>query len=83
MKVLLFAVALALLVAPAEAASKKRHSKSYRTYSAPLQIACTQYGCMQVPRGCQRAPGRTPDGSPSGFDVIVCDGGAYTLYGRR
>jgi hypothetical protein len=83
MKVLLFAAALALLAVPAEAASKKRQSKSYGTYSAPLQIACTQYGCMPVPRGCQRAPHRTSDGSPSGFDVIVCDGGAYTLYGRR
>ena len=81
MKILLFAAALALLAVPAEAA-KKRHPKG-SGYSAQPQIACTQYGCMPVPQGCRRAPGRTLDGAPSGFDVIVCNGGAYTLYGRR
>jgi hypothetical protein len=27
--------------------------------------------------------GYTSDGTPTGFDVAVCGGGAYTLYGNR
>jgi hypothetical protein len=45
------------------------------------QIACTQFGCMNVPRGCASRPGRTWDDMPSGFDVIVCRGGV-SLYGN-
>jgi hypothetical protein len=39
------------------------------------QIACTVSGCVTMPRGCVRVPGRSPDGSPSGFDRIVCPPG--------
>jgi hypothetical protein len=35
-------------------------------------IACTQAGCVPVPPGCFRVAGRTSEGSPSGFDKIVC-----------
>jgi hypothetical protein len=39
------------------------------------QIACTVSGCVPVPRGCGQVPGRTIDGSPSGFDLILCPPG--------
>jgi hypothetical protein len=76
MKALALAFTLALVALPAHAANK--HKRAYQA-----QIACTQFGCMQVPRGCYRESGRTADGDPSGFDVITCGGGAYTMYGNR
>jgi hypothetical protein len=82
MKVLMFVAALALLAAPAEAASKKKsrhHHQGHNAYGA--QIACTPAGCLRVPRGCHPAPGRTFDGDPSGFDVMVCGRGSYSMYG--
>ena len=39
------------------------------------QIACTVSGCVTIPGGCHRVPGRSSDGSPSGFDRIVCPPG--------
>jgi hypothetical protein len=81
------AAALAVLALPsiAEAASKKRHHHSRAGMQAYArsqpQIACTQFGCMNVPRGCASRPGRTWDDMPSGFDVIVCRGGV-SLYGN-
>ena len=78
--VLALAAAIAVASIPAEAAPRKH---SPRSYAPQAQIACTQYGCMPVPPGCYREAGRTGDDSPSGFDVITCGGGAYTLYGRR
>ena len=81
-----FVAALAVLTLPgaAGAASKKRqHSKAGMAAYARSQpqIACTQFGCMNVPRGCMSRPGRTWDDMPSGFDVIVCRGGV-SLYGN-
>jgi hypothetical protein len=75
------AVVLALALMPAIAASThhKRHSKA--AAAAQPQIACTVVGCMPVPRGCQPEMGYTPDGTPTGFDVVVCPN--YTLYGRN
>lgn len=82
MKVVMFVAALALIAFPAEAASKKqRHHRGHNSYGA--QIACTQFGCVPVRRGCYPAPGKTWDGDPSGFDVMVCGGGSYTMYGNR
>ena len=74
------AVVLALALMPASAASThhKRHSKGA---AAQPQIACTVVGCMPVPRGCHPEMGYTPDGTPTGFDVVVCPN--YTLYGRN
>jgi hypothetical protein len=78
------AVVSALACLPAEAASKhKRHHAADRAYAAQPQIACTVVGCAPVPRGCHPEMGYTPDGTPTGFDVAVCGGGAYTLYGYR
>jgi hypothetical protein len=81
MKVLVLVAALALIALPAEAASKKqRYHKGHAAYGA--QIACTEVGCLPVPHGCHPAPGRTFDGDPSGFDVMVCGRGSYSMYGR-
>jgi hypothetical protein len=82
------AIALsALACVPAGAASRHhRHhvsSAASRAYAAQPQIACTVVGCNPVPRGCHPEMGYTPDGTPTGFDVAVCGGGAYTLYGNR
>ena len=77
--VLVTAVVLALELMPARAASThhKRHSKG--AAAVQPQIACI--GCMPVPRGCHPEMGYTPDGTPTGFDVVVCPN--YTLYGRN
>jgi hypothetical protein len=84
MKLIIFAVALTLAALPAEAARKKQRShKGYDSYAAQPRIACTPAGCMPTPRGCYPAPGRTFDGDPSGFDVMVCGRGSYTMYGHR
>jgi hypothetical protein len=84
MRFVLVAVALALIALPAEAASKKQTSrKGHSGYAAQPQIACTPAGCIPVRRGCYPAPGKTLDGGPSGFDVMVCGGGSYTMYGHR
>src|SRR5262245_5534184 len=76
--VLVTAVVLALELMPASAASTrhKRHSKG--AAAVQPQIACTVVGCMPVPRGCHPEMGYTPDGTPTGFDVVVCPN--YTLY---
>jgi len=79
------AAALAVIALPtvADAASNKRdHRAGYGAYArSPAQIACTQYGCIPVPRGCRREAGRTGSDMPSGFDVITCPTG--TMYGNR
>ena len=77
-KVLLLVAALAALVA-AHAASGAGHRQQAAS-QAPPQIACTKYGCIPVQPGCHPAPGKTWDGLPSGYDVMVCPGG--TLYGH-
>jgi hypothetical protein len=81
MKIILIAAILGFVVQPAEAAKNK--SKRYQAYAAQPRIACTPAGCIPVQRGCYPAPGRTFDGDPSGFDVMVCGGGSYTMYGHR
>jgi hypothetical protein len=85
MKALALVLAVLLVPAVAEAATKhQRHkhlSKSARS-SYAAQIACTQYGCIPVPRGCFREAGRTWGDMPSGFDVVTCPG-AGTMYGNR
>ena len=70
----------------ANAAAKHRHHGHHRAgydahARAPGQIACTQYGCIPVQRGCVPRAGRTMSGLPTGFDVVVCPGGV-TYYGN-
>lgn len=78
------ALTFALLVVPAVAqAAASKHDRHARRAAQPAQteIACSVVGCMPVPRGCHPATGRTPDGTPTGFDIADC--GSYTLYGLR
>jgi hypothetical protein len=75
------AAVLAIALIPASAAPK--HHKHHTQASVPVQrqIACTVVGCLPVPRGCRPEMGYTPDGIPTGFDVMVCPN--YTLYGNH
>lgn len=91
MKRFLSAVAIcaAALVAvlPAQAAAKRHpHHRSVsqpapHAYAARPQMACTITGCIPVPLGCHAEMGRSPNGTPTSFDVVVC--GNSTLYGIR
>ena len=56
------------------AAKRKKRSRGYHAYgTGGRQIACTQFGCNPIPRGCQVVPGRNPfTWNPSGFDEVVC-----------
>jgi hypothetical protein len=79
----LLIAALAVCATAAEAKTRKHsvHRPGYGAYAAQPQIACTQFGCLPVPRGCRPATGRTWSGLPTDFDVIACPG--YTMYGTR
>ena len=69
---------LAALLVPAVAqAAPKHHPKA--AASQP-QIACTDVGCLPVPRGCAPTGGKNLNGTPTGFDVMVCPDG--TRYGH-
>jgi hypothetical protein len=81
MKTFSIAAAVVLLALPASAATKHHRHFSHSARGAQPQIACTVVGCMPVPRGCHPEMGSTPDGTPTGFDVVAC--GNYTLYGNR
>jgi hypothetical protein len=86
MKTIAFAAALAVLALPAAANAATRHRvhhhAGYGAYArVQPQIACTQFGCLPVHRGCYPTGGRTLSGDPTGFDVEVCPTG--TLYGNR
>ena len=81
------ALALAVLVVPVAAQATAKHPRHHPmsqaargSYAGQPQIACTQVGCLPVPRGCYPRGGRTFSGAPSGFDVMVCPGG--TMYGH-
>lgn len=64
------AIILAALLAatPAWAAKKKK----VRHPAPAAHIACTIYGCHPTPPGCYPQMGYTPDGYPTGFDIVVC-----------
>jgi len=72
-------LALALRSASAAPPHHKRHTKA--ATAAQTQIACTVVGCIPVQRSCHPEMGYTPDGTPTGFDVVVCPN--YTLYGNH
>jgi hypothetical protein len=74
---LLFLVApLALAVAaPTVAFAAKKHRREAG------QIACTIVGCIHIPPECHPEMGYTNDGTPTGFDIVVCPGAA-PLYGN-
>lgn len=56
------------------AAKRKKRVRGYPAYGrSQQQIACTQFGCNPIPRGCRVVPGRNPfTWNPSGFDEVVC-----------
>ena len=51
-------------------AAKRKVKQRRARYRA--EIACTVAGCIPVPSGCHQVPGKTWDGEPTGFDVILC-----------
>jgi hypothetical protein len=53
-------------------AQRRKRSKARRTAAPATQIACTRFGCRPIPPGCRIVGERTWDGSPSGFDAVVC-----------
>ena len=71
--------------APAPAKHHRHHGyvsqPAAHAQAAQPEIACTKGGCIPVPPGCHAAMGRSPNGTPTSFDVAVC--GDYTLYGNR
>jgi hypothetical protein len=38
------------------------------------QIACTIVGCIRIPPKCHPEMGYTSDGTPTGFEIVVCPG---------
>ena len=38
------------------------------------QIACTIVGCIRIPPECHPEMGYTEDGTPTGFEIVVCPG---------
>jgi hypothetical protein len=79
MKTLLLVVAALAIPMSAQAATK-HHRVTHQTLASQPQIACTDVGCLPVPRGCHPTGGKTFDGLPTGFDVMVCPDG--TRYGH-
>lgn len=75
MKVMVTALAIPM---SAQGATHHHRAVDQAAASQP-QIACTDVGCLPVPRGCFPTGGKTMDGTPTGFDVMVCPGG--TRYG--
>lgn len=56
-------------------AAKKKRQRARGAYArGPSQghIACTQFGCHPIPRGCIPVEQRYWDGDPTGFDAVVC-----------
>jgi hypothetical protein len=81
------ALAIAVLVVPVAAQAATKHHRNHHVSqtargSYAAQIACTQYGCIPVQKGCYRESGRTHGDMPSGFDVVTCPGSG-TMYGNR
>ncbi|HYI27443.1 MAG TPA: hypothetical protein VD863_06280 [Bradyrhizobium sp.] len=52
----------------------KKRVRGHQAYGrSGQQIACTQFGCGPIPRGCRIETGRIPfTWEPSGFDDVVC-----------
>ena len=63
------ALAIAVLVVPVAAEAAPKHHRPHvsqaarGSYAAQPQIACTQVGCLPVPRGCYPRGGRTFSGA--------------------
>lgn len=74
-------IAAALFIPLSAQAATHHHSHTNRMPAYQPQIACTDVGCMPVPRGCYPTGGKSFSGLPTGYDVVVCSNG--TLYGHQ
>lgn len=82
MKSRLYVLSLALTfvlansaAAPANAqtsATEKKHSAHQPRPREPEYIACAKRGCQPTPPGCHPEIGFYPEGTPTGYNVIVC-----------
>jgi hypothetical protein len=76
-KVLLVALIFAMIITNAAAAGPAhRHRQKVQPEA---HIACTVLGCIPVPPSCGQTYGRTRNGTPTGYDVIVCPPGVWPL----
>lgn len=66
----IIAFAAALAVAAPALARHKTHRRQPQRQEG--QIACTVTGCQRIPPRCHPEMGYTPDGIPTGFDIVVC-----------
>lgn len=78
MKTLVMIVATLAIPMSAQAATRNHYASRQGRADQP-QIACTEVGCLPVPRGCFPTGGKTLGGLPTGYDVMVCPDG--TRYG--
>jgi len=84
LSVVITMVALAIGGWPSPAQPRETASLSAATKKSPVkrqvskkrqpahQVACTIYGCREIPGRCHPEQGYDWDGIPTGFDVIVC-----------
>ena len=59
--------------AQAQAEPNSASRKKRTVQPAPgVQIACTHVGCNPIPRGCRIEKEFSWDGTPTGYDLVVC-----------
>ena len=83
-RIVLATFALALYAAPLNTASADQvyygqtalGNRATQPFRPPARgetrIACTVVGCIPIKPNCHPETGYTADGTPSGFDVVVC-----------
>lgn len=59
------------------AATEKKHAAHQSRSREPEYIACTKFGCQPTPPGCHPDIGYYPDGSPTGYNIVVCPRSPY------
>ena len=53
-------------------ATQPPSARKKRTVDPGLQIACTRLGCNPIPKGCRIEKEFSWDGTPTGYDLVVC-----------
>src|SRR5262249_32582183 len=66
-----FAAALEGTIVLAQA-DQSSGTRKKRSANPGLQIACTRVGCNPIPRGCHIEKEFSFDGTPTGYDLVVC-----------
>ena len=56
----------------AQATQQQPAARKKRTVDPGLQIACTRLGCNPIPKGCRIEKEFSWDGTPTGYDLVVC-----------